>query len=396
VHITRRNFLHKASLLSLAPVVPAFVSATARAAGTSRDGRKLVVIQLDGGNDGLNTLVPFADENYARLRPVLALNRNSLIRLNDHLGLHPGLRELNGVLEAVRFTVVQGVGYPNPSRSHGRAMAIWHTARFEEEEHLGHGWLGRALDAASGLQGNVASLYVGLEAVPTALRGRASRTSAVSRLDDFSRSPTGDLRTAIAGPAEADDLTLYVRRTLLDGYTTADAFRKASRAREHVRYPSSDLANRLRLIARLLKSGNGARVYYALQSGYDTHGAQLPRHDLLLRTLAGALQAFLADLRGAGLEDRVCVLLFSEFGRRVAENGSAGTDHGAAGPVFLAGPRFRSNLVGDTPSLQDLDDGDLRAGIDFRRVYATVLEDWLGLPARESLAGAFERMRLFR
>jgi uncharacterized protein (DUF1501 family) len=184
---------------------------------------------------------------------------------------------------------------------------------------------------------------------------------------------------------------------MLDAYTTADRLKQAARGKDAgAAYPDTGLAARLRLVARLLKAGFGTRVYYTTQSDYDTHYAQLPAHASLLAELGGAVRAFLDDLAGAGLAERVTVLAFSEFGRRVAENGSAGTDHGTAGPVLLAGPGVRAGLVGETPSLVDLLDGDLKMGIDFRRVYATVLDGWLGLPAKPVLGGAFQPLPLFR
>jgi uncharacterized protein (DUF1501 family) len=172
--------------------------------------------------------------------------------------------------------------------------------------------------------------------------------------------------------------------------------REASQVRDDAAYPGTGLAERLRLIARLVKAGFGTRVFYALQSGYDTHYSQLNQHAGLLGELAGALRAFLDDLRAERLEERVAVLVFSEFGRRVAENGSEGTDHGSAGPVFLAGGAVRAGIHGTTPSLTDLVAGNLRVGVDFRGIYATVLGDWLGIVPREALGGDFGQLPLFR
>jgi uncharacterized protein (DUF1501 family) len=185
---------------------------------------------------------------------------------------------------------------------------------------------------------------------------------------------------------------------MLDAYATADRLRQVAGDRDDSGYPPTGLASRLRLVARLLKAGVDTRVFYTLQRGYDTHSAQLFPHSNLLSELAGALKAFLDDLAAARLADRVVVLLFSEFGRTVRENGSGGTDHGTAGPVFLVGPAVKGGLVGATPSLLDLDPqhGDLRRSLDFRQVYATVLVDWLGVSAHAALGGTFERLPLFR
>jgi uncharacterized protein (DUF1501 family) len=398
--LNRRDFLKRSTLLALAPTVPAFLAQTACAAAPERDGRVLVVVQLDGGNDGVNTVVPFKDDGYAKHRQRLRLPADRLLKVGDGVGLHPALAEMAKQLEAGRLAVAQGVGYPNPSRSHARSMAVWQTARLDPDEHSGYGWLGRALDGSGRpYTGAPASLFLGMETAPVALHSRQSAASALLDLDDFAGTPDDVTRRAVAGPEPEDDLTAFVRRSLLDGYTTADWLKESAASRaEGPTYPPTALASRLRAVSALLKAGVGARVFYAAQPGYDTHSGQLPTHDFLLRELSGALGAFLDDLTASKLADRVAVLLFSEFGRTVKENGSAGTDHGTAGPVFLAGAGVKAGLVGPTPSLGELDEkhGDLKVGLDFRRVYATVLEEWLGLPARVALAGTFERLPLFR
>jgi uncharacterized protein (DUF1501 family) len=222
-------------------------------------------------------------------------------------------------------------------------------------------------------------------------------SAALARLDDLVLSGSVDPKHSLAEKAAGNDLKAFVRRSLLDAYATADRLKEAARVQDKgAAYPGTALAERLRLVARLLKAGFGTRVYYTIQAGYDTHYAQLVTHEQLLAELGGAVRALLDDLAGARLADRVAVLAFSEFGRTVQENGSAGTDHGTAGPVFLAGHRVRSGLVGNTPSLTDLDlrHGDLKVSIDFRQVYASVLQDWLGLPA-EVVGGPFERLPRF-
>jgi uncharacterized protein (DUF1501 family) len=395
---TRRDFLKSSTILALAPTVPGFLAETARAARVERDGRVLIVIQLDGGNDGINTVVPFADAGYAKHRKVLRLSSDRLIKVNDRVGLHPALADAGKLLEAGQLAIVQGVSYPNPSRSHFRSMAIWHSARLDPEEHGGLGWLGRALDQGA-QDGATAALLVGSGPPPVAIRGRRCVASAIEKPEDFVVASGVDPRKAISEHEPADDLTAFVRRSLLDAYTTADRLTDLARAKEtDARYPASNLGNRLQLIARLLKVGFGTRVYYTLEPGYDTHIAQSSTHSQLLFELAGALKAFFDDLAASGLAERVTVLIFSEFGRTVAENSSGGTDHGTAGPVFLAGPGVKAGLVGNTPSLMDLDPthGDLKVGIDFRQVYASVLEDWLGLKAQAALGGSFEHLPVFR
>jgi uncharacterized protein (DUF1501 family) len=225
--------------------------------------------------------------------------------------------------------------------------------------------------------------------------GRAA-TAAIANLDDWALSGNLDPKRAIQQPDNGSDLRAFVARGMLDAYANADHLQEFAQIKDNAAgYPATGLAERLRLIARLLKTGFGTRVFYTTQGSYDTHFTQLELHAALLSELAGAIRAFLDDLDTAGLADRVTVLTFSEFGRRVAENGSYGTDHGTAAPLFLAGKHVKAGLVGQTPSLIDLQDGDLKMGIDFRKVYATVLEKWLQLPAKAALGGTFEPLPLF-
>jgi len=395
--LNRRDFLRTSSIVALAPTAPAFLARTAHAATAIKDGRVLIIIQLDGGNDGLNTVVPFGDENYARLRTALRIPARELIKLSDVDGLHPSLKPVARLLEDGQLAVVQGVGYPNPNRSHFRSMAIWHTARFDPEEHKSLGWVGRALDAGPTLKGGApGSVFVGVESPPIALQGRRVPATALARLDDIALAVDAETNQFASPPENGDNLADFVRRVTLDAYTSQARVKEAARAADSASYPGGNLAGRLRLIARLLKSGYGARVYYTLQPGYDTHAQQAVPHAGQLFELASALAAFFGDLKAAKLADRVAVLAFSEFGRTIKENASGGTDHGTVGPVFLIGPAVRGGLSGVQPSLIDLDTGEPRMAVDFRRVYASVLEDWLGLPSNPVLGAQFKRLPLFR
>jgi uncharacterized protein (DUF1501 family) len=383
---TRRDFFHLLPLISLAPTVPAFIATLARASTSKRDGRILVVIQLDGGNDGLNTVVPYGDDLYAKSRKSLKLPKDRLIKVSEGIGLHPAMRDAGKLLESGRLAIIPGVGYPNPNRSHFESMAVWHTARLDEEEHGGPGWLGRSLDATGG----ASSLFVGTGSIPIAIRGRRAPASSLERIEDLTLAPT------VARPNLSNvgaDLAAFVRRSTLDAYASSDRLAAVTKDRSSsARYPDTGLAERLKLVARLIKGGYDSRVFYTSQQGYDTHAAQWGTHDGLLGELSGAVKAFLDDLADTKLADRVLVLSFSEFGRRVQENGSGGTDHGAAGPVFLAGPAVKPGLFGAYPSLIDLDDGDLKPVVDFRRIYATILTNWLDLPAGAALGRKFEAL----
>lgn len=396
--LSRREFLRTSSLIALAPSVPAFLAQTARATEPDRDHRVLVVIQLDGGNDGIDTVVPFADEGYARNRKQLHLPSDRIHKVNDQIGLHPAMRDALQLLESDRLAIVQGVGYPNPNRSHDVSMAIWQTCRFDREEHKGLGWIGRALDSRPHQDSDcAAALLVGREPPPVAIRGRRSVASVLSDLNDYVLAQPAVTAGAGPGGDHSDDITAFVRRSTLDAYTTADRLKEISRKKDTgAHYPETELARRLGLIAQLIKADFGTRVYYVVQSGYDTHYVQAQTHGSLLAELSGGLRSFLDDLAASGIADRVLVLAFSEFGRRVEENGSLGTDHGTAGPVFLAGSRVKAGLVGSAPSLTDLQEGDLKWAVDFRQIYATVLEEWLSINAADCVGKEFKHLPLLR
>ena len=397
---TRRGFLKSSSLIALAPTVPGFLASTARAVDAGRDSRILVVVQLDGGNDGINTVVPFADEGYAKHRKALRLPKDQLVKVSDAVGLHPQLGRFGKMLEAGQLAVVQGVSYPNPNRSHFRSMEIWQSARLDPEEHGGLGWLGRALDQNPRSGGAAASLLVGTGSIPVALRGRRSIASSLEKPEEFELgASTTQLRNLASNADSKSNLAAFVNRSMLDAYATSDRIAQlAKNSSSGGSYPGSGLGRHLQTVARLIKAEFGTRIYYTLQSGYDTHTSQLRTHAELLNDLSGALKAFLDDLTTSKLADQVAVLVFSEFGRTVVENASAGTDHGTSGPLFVAWPKVKPGLHGAMPSLLDLDPkhGDLRTSLDFRQVYASILEDWLGLPTAEPLGGSFAKLPLFK
>lgn len=392
---TRRQFLKTSAIVSLSPLVPNIFANTARAARANPDAPVLIIVQLDGGNDGLNTVVPFGDDAYARQRDKLRLDPVALHKLDDHLGLHPQMKAAKALYDDGRLAIVQNVGYPNPSRSHFRSMNIWHTARVNGEQQGQHGWLGKALDKPA-LRGSMSSsadaIYVGPEDTPVALWGRRSTAISLSDASDLHLELDSSLMEPLDAHLEAT-LGQFARQQMLTAFAAADEFQKQQlkqRDSQAVRYPSTALGSKLNLIAQLLKSGSQARVYYAVQSGYDTHAVQATTHARLLREFSDALQALLDDLQDSALGDRVVVLAFSEFGRRVAENGSFGTDHGTAGPVFIAGSPARGGLYGSYPDLVNLDQGDLKMEIDFRQVYAALLDNWLGISSRDVLGGEFK------
>lgn len=380
---TRRHFLKQASLLSLSTFPAAFSSL--RANTTETNGRILVVIQLSGGNDGLNTVVPYTDEGYARHRRELRLATDQLIQIDASVGLHPSLRGMADLLEDGQLTIVQGVGYPQPNRSHAVSMAIWQSASLDPLDHTGYGWLGQSMDEYQHeLSGAPDMVLLGDDSPPLAIRGRRSTSVAMANLHDLhllqpksfneSERPTND------------SLLNFIHSTSASAVRTASLLESVATSNQvSPDYPTTGLGGRLKSIANLIKAGVATPVYYTIQDGYDTHSAQLPTHSRLLSELSGALQAFQEDLTTAGLDDRIVTLCFSEFGRRVEENGSLGTDHGAAGPVFLAGKCVKSGLLGQPANCEQLIDGDLTMQFDFRSIYHALLSDWLHLPTPRTL-----------
>jgi uncharacterized protein (DUF1501 family) len=316
------------------------------------------------------------------------------LKIDDRLGLHPAMRGMADLFHDGRLAVVQGVGYPNPNRSHFQSMRIWQSARTDAADAQ-IGWIGAALDRLQERKpSDPDAIYVGESEQPFALLGRRADTVAMADIDDFAlRAVTPD----ISAPAkDAGNVQAFVRRTMLNTYSTAHEMADASKSAMNTpsSYPTSKLGKQLATVSHLIKLGGGTRVFYVSQGSYDTHAAQLPQHENLLRELSGAIKAFMDDLKASGLSDRVLLMAFSEFGRRVAENGSLGTDHGAAAPVLLAGGRLKPGLYGVTPSLSDLADGDVMMSVDFRQIYATLLEDWLTVPSGPRLGHVFDRLPL--
>ena len=429
---TRREFLATGikgiGLLTASAYAPAFLTRTARAAGTGTDSKILVVVQLSGGNDGLNTVVPFADDLYYKARPVIGIKAGSVLKINDHLGLHPALASLKGEFDQGKMAIIENVGYPNPNRSHFQSMEIWHTAEDSGDgaRHEMTGWLGRYFDAqCSGSdphvktdQGSIGMSFG--KVMPQAFRNAANVGIALDNPDTFQWNASGetvglakqqeaifaklnnpDAMTAgmqnlsnLGGISGDEPETLdFLKHTAMNAIVAGDRLRAIlGRNRDHAAYPKSGLANQLEMIGRLVAGNFPTRVYYAVQGGFDTHANQPGTQARLLGDLGDSMHAFLQDLRAQKNSDRVSVLAFSEFGRRVAENASAGTDHGTAAPMFLFGDSVKGGLHGNPPDLKNLGDGDLKYQTDFRQVYATVLENWLETDSAQVLRRKFEKI----
>ncbi|MBK1883077.1 DUF1501 domain-containing protein [Luteolibacter pohnpeiensis] len=437
---TRRDFLRSTVLgASAAWTIPMFIDRTfaqlheeskdlAIQPVTGKDDTILVVLQLAGGNDGLNTLVPYADDAYYRARPKIGKKAKEIIKLDDHVGLNASMPYLGSLFKEGGLGVIQGVGYPNPNRSHFVSTSIWETA--DPSHRANTGWLGRYFDHAC--QG--ADPTVGISFNKTQpesfgalrnpgiclhtpelyqwLHGGSDKAQAEEffaslnqpeKTTDADDEPSGGASIGMAaggktGGIAGESNISFLERVALDARVSSKQILElAAKHKTKVRYDGTPIARNLNLVARMVAGGMPTRVYYVSHGGFDTHNQQVNSHDRLLGQLDSALKSFFSDLKEQGNADRVTLMTFSEFGRRVSENASAGTDHGKASCMFVAGPSIQSGLHGVYPSLTDLSEGDLRHSVDFRSVYATVLEDWLKAPSASQILGAtYPKMGLVR
>ncbi len=418
----RRDFLKTtlgtSSLLAVGGVVPEFLASTANAADKA-DKKKdtvLVVIELTGGNDGLNTVAPYGDDLYQKARPTLAFKKKEVLKLDDYHGLHPRMSELKRLYDNKQLAVIQGVGYPNPDRSHFESMDIWQLA--DPKRANASGWLARAIPGMKVNDAGVPGMFIGDDRLPVAMQGADGGVISLADRASFKLQLTGN-QTNRKGlieslnsdkDADKDDLAAFVRKRQLQTYTSLqkidDALREAGTSgrgatREFIngqlvtRDPDDlkTLSGKLALIGRLIQKGLGTRLYYVQLTGFDTHSGQAEDHARLLGDLSQAVGNFFSSLNGEHSE-RVALMTYSEFGRRVKENGSRGTDHGSGSCMFVAGSQVVGGLVGKHPSLSDLTDGDIKYHTDFRRVYATLLDDWLEVDSKGVLEDKFEKLAL--
>jgi uncharacterized protein (DUF1501 family) len=389
---TRREFLRYGSrglgLLAFSRFAPEFLvqSTLAATPAPEKDRSILVLVQLAGGNDGLNTVIPFEDPNYYRLRPTLGVTKAETLRLNDVIGLHPSCPELHALFREGQLGIVQNVGYPNPNRSHFRSSEIWETGS-DSGEFLPSGWLGRFMDnACAGAPADADPVAVHLTSdLPQSLS--AEHEHATFGLSNDVRGRRQDESVALLehmmdshGHEHGNEG--FLKHTMMDALVTEKrVYKVLGDYRPEVAYPNSSFAGSLRNVAALIAAGLSTRIYFVSLSGFDTHRNQVPHHATLLRTLSEGLAAFQGDLKARRLDGQVTTMTFSEFGRRPSENQSGGTDHGTAAPLFVMGSRVQAGLHGQAPALNVARNEDLSFSTDFRQVYATLLDRWLECPS---------------
>ncbi len=386
----RRTFLKNTGLASAALWAPAFLQRPSLVT----NGKILIVVQLSGGNDGLNTVVPFRNDKYYELRPDLAIPRQEVLGLTDELGFNPALEDLRPLYDQGYLSIINNVGYPNPDRSHFRSMDIWQTAA-NSNEYLTTGWLGRYLDSqCAGCEAPHHALEFG-QGLSLALKGEEKRGFAINDIQQMSRTNRNPLLRYLAQQEAHDhehEQVAYLYKTLLDTQSsTAYLLEKTEGQRTRANFPATPFGRDLRQVADLILAEADSKVYYVSLGGFDTHANQAGPQGRLLSVYAEGMKALAEELQQHNLWQDTLVMTFSEFGRRVAQNGSRGTDHGAASNLFLMGGNLRQpGFYNEGPNLEDLLEGDLKYKVDFRQVYATVLDKWLAADAKSVIGQGFD------
>lgn len=368
--MNRRQFLSVSSTFTGgALIVPNFLYALKNKSFIKNNSQCLVFIQLNGGNDGLNTFIPYENPLYKTLRPAIGFSRNEVINKTNGMGFHPILKSLSNIQQNGDLSVVQNVGYPEPNRSHFRSQEIWQTAS-ASNEYLNNGWLGRYLDLQCTEHNPTGG--VNLDNIDNlSLKGEEPNFITVKNLKQF-KQRGNDIENIKLSDNPQLDFARKVANSLNEG--SEEIQHALDNSKTEITYPKSQLASKMEWIARLIKGNLNSKVYYTSLNGFDTHNNQLAIHKNKLQELDEAVGAFYKDLKNAKLLDQTTVVIFSEFGRRVKDNGS-GTDHGTAAPMFVIGGNNSGIVLGENPDLSNLDNGDLIYKTDFRSVYATLLKE---------------------
>jgi uncharacterized protein (DUF1501 family) len=391
--LKRKEFLQIGSLATASVMMPKFLSALQNKATVPPGNKVVVVIQLSGGNDGLNTVIPITNDIYFK-RNSISIKKDAALNLTTDVGLHPSLQAFKSLYDDGSLSILNNVGYPNPDRSHFRSMDIWHSAS-ASNQYLNTGWLGRYLDAqCNGCSKPTQALELD-DTLSLVLKGNEKNGLAFKdprRL--YSSSNEKFYKDISAAHSNAEAPVDYLYKTMSETLSSADyIFQQSKLNPTKGSYPASGLAQNLKTIASLILSEINTKVYYVSLGSFDTHAGQAQQQKRLFDELNGAIKAFTDDMKSNGRFEDVLLMTFSEFGRRVAQNASNGTDHGTANNMFFVGGGLKQKgLLNEMPNLSDLADGDLKYNVDFRKVYATVLNKWLGVSDSTILGGSFEKM----
>ena len=391
----RRDFLKTTALASGAFMIPTFLKPFETMAQGGMTGYKnLVVIQLSGGNDGLNTIIPYGNDIYYQKRKTIAINKPEIITLNDMQGLNPSLSALKEIYDQGWMSIINSVGYPNPDRSHFRSMDIWQTGS-DANQFLTTGWIGRYLDSNCQTCQNPYTAIEVDDTLSLAMKGAKMKGIAVqdpNKLFQTTREPYfKDLVHDHKDTNLSEDNLGYLYKTMIETYSSADYIQNTSKTYNvTAAYPATPFANQLKTVSKFINSGLQTRIYYVSLSGFDTHVGQQNQQGRQLQIYGDAVAAFIKDLKQTGKLDDTLVMTFSEFGRRVEQNASNGTDHGTANNVLLFGGKLKkAGIFNSAPDLTQLDNGDLKYQVDFRDVYATLLDKWLDVNNSQILGKSF-------
>jgi uncharacterized protein (DUF1501 family) len=391
----RRDFLKNSALASSLFMVPSFVKAFENVATTSLGFKKLVIVQLSGGNDGLNTIIPYNNDIYYRERPRLAIPKKDIIKATDYLGFHKNLGPLKNLYDQGYLSIINNVGYPNPNRSHFRSTDIWHSAS-DSNEFIQTGWLGRYIDAYGKMP------YSGIEVDDSlSLIMKGERINGIATKNPrilFSNTQTPFFKKVLENKEKThlDEHNLgYLYKTMIEAKSSAKHIYQKSKVFEtKLKYPKNPFALQLKTTADFINSNVNSKVYYVSMGGFDTHSAQENRQNRLLDVYSKSMEVFVKDLEQNDTFKDTLIITFSEFGRRVEQNGSEGTDHGAANNVFIIGKNLKKQgFYNEMPDLSNLDkNGDLKYTVDFREIYATVLDKWLEVDDQTILNKSFSKL----
>ena len=391
----RRKFLKQSSLASSLFFVPSFVRAFQEVASSKLGYKRLVIIQLSGGNDGLNTVIPYRNDLYYKERPTLGIAKKDIIKLNDEVGLHASLEPLKKLYDKGYLSIINNVGYPNPVRSHFRSMDIWQTAT-DSNEYSQNGWVGRYLDNYGKQPHSAIEVD---ESLSLAMKGEnfnAIATQDAKALYNLSKDPYFKNIHNNQNNAHLSEHNLgYLYKSMIAAESSAKyIFETSKTVTSFQEYPNNKFGKHLKTTAQFINSGLQTKVFYTSLGGFDTHVNQLNTQKRLLGQYANGVEAFIKDLKDNDTFKDTLILTFSEFGRRVKQNASVGTDHGTANNVFVIGENLKKQgFYNDMASLSDLDDnGDLKFEIDFRTIYATVLDKWLEVDDKKVLNKSFKQL----
>jgi len=385
----RREFLKQSALATAGTwLIPSFLKGLDKE-NSFYQGKRLIIIQLSGGNDGLNTVIPFENDIYYNARPRLAIPKEKVLKLNTEQGFHPSMEKMKLLYEEGLLTVFNSVGYPNPDRSHFRSMDIWHTAS-ESNEYLQTGWIGRFLDANCEKNCKAFSAIEIDDTLSLAMKGSKVKGLALQNPEKFYRLAKNKKITD-SEPHDHENVA-YLYKTLAETVSSAEyIYEKNKIQKSTINYPQNEFAQRLKTIAQMIKSNLETEVYYASLSGFDTHVNQENTQERLLKIYADAIHSLVTDLKQSKHFEDTLILTFSEFGRRVSQNASGGTDHGTANSLFVMGNNLKKKgFYNAMPQLHTLDEGDLKYEIDFRNIYATIIQKHLKSSVNEVLGKNFD------